>query len=113
MVYWQNKKSSIGSIYQKWQLFCKTIFDKKLDVKVIDDGSLAEYCAREYSDEFSDWQSLWDSELDKLGVYDEINSHVEHKISQFLDEYFDYNKNFNGVLKKIGYDESTETPFFI
>lgn len=49
--------------------------------------------------------------MDKLGVYDEINSHVEHKISQFLDEYFDYHKNFNGVLKKIGYDESTETSF--
>lgn len=82
-----------------------------LDFEVIYDGNLAEYFAREYSDNFSDWQSLWDNELDKLCVYDEISGHIEHKISQFLDENFHYGKNFNGALQKIGYDENTKTSF--
>lgn len=97
---------------KKGMFFQSPFQGESTDFVVITDGVLAEDYARNSDEElFSDWQSLWDKELDKLGVYDEITSHIEGKIVDFLDEYFHYEKNFNGALQKVGYDAVEELSF--
>lgn len=90
--------------------FFSTPFLLNINFEVIKDGEWADTYATDCnSDVYADWQMLWDEELDRLGVYDEITSHIEWKISDFIDENFHYELNFNGALQKVRYDEESQT----
>lgn len=106
------KSQELVNFIKQGDFFATPFLLSDSNFKVIDDGKLAEEYARDCnSDEFCDWQSLWDNELCNLGVYDEISGHIEHKINQFMDEHFHYEQNFHNALQKIGYDELSQTSF--
>ena len=72
----------------KRKVFFDTPFLLKDDTRfhvTTDSETAIDYATNENSDDFSDWQTLWDSELEKAGVYENMTDHIEYKINEFLE----------------------------
>lgn len=75
---------------------------------ITDSETAIDYATNENSDDFSDWQTLWDNELEKAGVYENMTDHIEYKINEFLEKEFNYSKDFSNATNKVGYDEGAK-----
>ena len=95
----------------KRKVFFDTPFLLKDDTRfhvTTDSETAINYATNENSVDFSDWQTLWDSELEKAGVYENMTDHIEYKINEFLENEFNYSKDFSNATNKVGYDEGAK-----